>query len=106
MFDKIIGLPLAFIERTCVDWCGQHPGGRRYFGIQSFRKAILLIRPDNRRVDETTRVDTRMGSARSMASRGGQPKSERLGTFLETRNRFLGMLPKLLTDATETSYVS
>jgi len=81
MFRKNIGLPLAFIERTCVDWCGQHLGGRHYFGIQSFRKAILLICPDNRRVDETTRVDTRMGSARSMASRGGQPKSERLGTY-------------------------
>ena len=60
MFRKNIGLPLAFIERTCVDWCGQHPGGRHYFRIQSFRKAILLICPDNRRVDETTRVDTRM----------------------------------------------
>jgi hypothetical protein len=67
------------------------------------RKAILLICLDNRKVGETTRVDTRMGSARSMASRGGQHKRT-AGDIVGTRNGYLGMVPKLLTDARKTSY--
>ena len=40
-----------------------------------------------------------------MASRGDQRKKVMAGDIVGTRNGYLGMVPKLLTDARETSYV-
>jgi len=50
-------------------------------------------------------VDTWIGSARSMASPGGQHKKGTAGDIVGTRNGYLGMVPELLTDAREASYV-